>query len=157
MNSFDGSLDPKKYLDWEAGLDEYFEWYHLPEGRRIQFAQMKLTGQARIYWQNFQSSAERRHDTMVTTWAEMKGQLQEKFVPACYKLMIIDEWQDLRQGEGTISECINPFDELMIRCNLDEEPMATLAWFRAGLRTEFQRELVLQKVTSLEKAYRYTL
>ena len=47
--SFDGSLDPKKYMDWEASLDEYFDWYHLPEGRRIQFAQMKLSGQARIY------------------------------------------------------------------------------------------------------------
>ena len=157
VNSFDGSLDPKKYLDWETGLDEYFEWYHLPEGRRIQFAQMKLTGQARIYWRNFQSSAERQHDTMVTTWAEMKGRLREKFVPACYRPMIIDEWQHLRQGEGTVLEYINRFDELMIRCNLDEEPMATLARFRAGLRTEFQRELVLQEVTSLEKAYCYTL
>ena len=38
VNSFDGSLDPKKYLDWETGLDKYFEWYHLPEGQRIQFA-----------------------------------------------------------------------------------------------------------------------
>ena len=27
VHSFDGSLDPKKYMDWEAGLDEYFDWY----------------------------------------------------------------------------------------------------------------------------------
>ena len=46
VHSFDGALDPKKYMDWETGLDEYFDWYHLPEGRKIQFAQMKLTGQA---------------------------------------------------------------------------------------------------------------
>ena len=87
----------------------------------------------------------------------MKGRLREKFVPVCYRPMIIDEWQHLRQGEGTVSEYINRFDDLMIRCNLDKEPMATLARFRAGLRIEFQRELVLQEVTSLEKAYRYTL
>ena len=49
VTAFDGSLDPKKYMDWETGLDEYFDWYQLPEGRRLQFAQMKLTGQARIY------------------------------------------------------------------------------------------------------------
>ena len=94
---------------------------------------------------------------MVTTWAEMKGQLREKFVPACYRSMMINEWQRLRQGEGTVSEYISRFDDLMIRCNIDEEPMATLARFRAGLRSEFQRELVLHEVTSLEKAYRYTL
>ena len=85
---------------------------------------------------------------MVTTWAEMKGRLREKFVLACYRPMIIDEWQHLRQGEGTVADYISRFDDLMIRCNLDEEPMATLAWFRAGLR---------QEVTSVEKAYRYTL
>ena len=157
VSTFDGSLDPKKYMDWEAVLDEYFDWYQLPEGRRIQFAQMKLAGQARIYWRNLQSSAERRHDTIVTTWEEMKGHLREKFIPACYRPMIIDEWQHLRQGDGTVADYISRFDDLMIRCNLDEEPMATLARFRAGLRSEFQRELVLQEVSSLEKAYRYTL
>ena len=27
---FNGSLDPKKYMDWEVGLEEYFYWYQLP-------------------------------------------------------------------------------------------------------------------------------
>ena len=52
VTAFDGSLDPKKYMDWEAGLDEYFDWYQLPKDRRIQLAQMKLTGQGHIYWRN---------------------------------------------------------------------------------------------------------
>ena len=25
VTAFDGSLDPKRYMDWEAGLDEYFD------------------------------------------------------------------------------------------------------------------------------------
>ena len=87
----------------------------------------------------------------------MKGRLREKFVPACYRPMIIDEWQHLRQGDGSVVDYISRFDDLMIRCNLDEEPMATLARFRAGLQPEYQRELVLQEVSTLEKAYRYTL
>ena len=49
VTAFDGSLDPKKYMDCEVRLDEYFDWYQLPEGHRLQFAHMKLTGQARIY------------------------------------------------------------------------------------------------------------
>ena len=156
VSVFDGSLDPKKYMDWEVSLDEYFEWFQLPEGRRIQFAQMKLAGQARIYWRNLQATAERRREVAVTTWTEMKGRLREKYVPACYRPMIIDEWQHLQQGDGTVVEYIARFDNLMIRCNIDEEPVATLARFRAGLRSEYQRELVLHEVTTLEKAYRYT-
>ena len=70
--------------------------------------------------------------------------------------MIIDEWQHLQQGNGTVVEYIVRFDDLMIRCNIDEEPVATLARFRAGLRSEYQRELVLHEVTTLEKAYCYT-
>ena len=52
---------------------------------------------------------------------------------------------------------IAKFDDLMIRCNIDEEPMATLARFRAGLRPKFQCKLVLKEVSTLEKAYRYTI
>ena len=157
VTAFDGSLDPKRYMDWEVGLDEYFDWYQLPEGCRLQFAQMKLTGQARIYWRNLQATTERRHNPMITTWAEMKSRLGEKYIPACYRPMIIDEWQHLRQEEGTVADYIARFDDLMIRCNVDEGPMATLARFRAGLRLEYQRELVLQEVSTLEKTYRYTL
>ena len=117
---FDGSLDPKKYMDWEVGLQEYFEWFQLPENRRVQFAQMKLAGQARIYWRNLLATAERRHEPPITTWEEMKGRLRSKFVPACYRPMIIDEWQHLRQGDGTVRDYIARFDDLMIRCNIDE-------------------------------------
>ena len=157
VTAFDGSLDPKRYMDWEAGLDEYFDWYKLPEDRRIQFAQMKLTGQDRIYWRNLQATLEQRHEPMTTSWAEMKSRLREKFVPACYRHMILDEWQHLCQEEGTVADYIGRFDDLMICCNVHEEPMATLTRFRAGLRPEFQRELVLQEVSTLEKAYRYAL
>ena len=94
---------------------------------------------------------------MTTSWAEMKSRLREKFVPACYRPIILDEWQHLLQEEGMVADYIARFDDLMIRCNVDEELMATLARFRAGLRPEFQRELVLHEVSTLERAYRYAL
>ena len=149
-------LGSKKKKDWEVGLEEYFDWFQLPESRRVQFAQMKLAGQARIFWRNLQATAERRREPLVSTWEEMKSRMHGKFVPACYRSMIIDEWQHLRQGDNSVVDYIARFDDLMIRCNIDEEPVATLARFRAGLRPEYQRELVLQEITTLEKAYRLT-
>ena len=156
VTTFDGSLDPKKYMDWEVGLEKYFDWYQLPEGRRLQFAQMKLSGQAGIYWRNLQATTKRRREATITTWAEMKGRLRGKFVLDCYRPMIIDEWQHLQQGDSTVAEYIAKFDDLMIRCNVEEESVAMLARFRAGLWPEYQRELILREVTTLEKAYRYT-
>ena len=90
---------------------------------------MKLTGQARIYWCNLQATRERHHDPTITTWAEMKSRLREKYIPACYRPMIIDEWQHLRQEEGTVADYVARFDDLMIRCNVDEEPMVRLPGF----------------------------
>ena len=87
---------------------------------------------------------------MVTTWAEMKSRLRDKFVPACYRPMIIDECQHLQQGDGSVVDYIARFDDLMIRCNVDDKPVATLARFRAGLRPEYQRALVLYEVSTLE-------
>ena len=50
--SFDGTLDPIKFLDWLSEIEDYFEWYGLEDDRRVGLAKMKLLGQARTYWKN---------------------------------------------------------------------------------------------------------
>ena len=50
--SFDGILDPIKFLDWPSEIEDYFEWYGLDDARRVGLTKMKLLGQARTYWKN---------------------------------------------------------------------------------------------------------
>ena len=50
--SFDGTLDPIKFLDWLSEIEDYFEWYGLEDDRRVGLAKMKLLGQSRTYWKN---------------------------------------------------------------------------------------------------------
>ena len=50
--SFDGTIDPIKFLDWLSKIEDYFEWYGLEDDRRVGLAKMKLLGQARTYWKN---------------------------------------------------------------------------------------------------------
>ena len=47
--SFDGSLDPKVYIDWEGEIDHYFEWYDMSKERKYKFGKLKLVRQARLY------------------------------------------------------------------------------------------------------------
>ena len=47
--SFDGTLDPIKFLDWLSEIEDYFEWYGLEDDRRVGLAIIKLLGQARTY------------------------------------------------------------------------------------------------------------
>ena len=50
--SFDGTLNPIKFLDWLSEIEDYFEWYGLEDDRRVRLAKIKLLGQARTYWKN---------------------------------------------------------------------------------------------------------
>ncbi|MQL69663.1 hypothetical protein Taro_001956 [Colocasia esculenta] len=54
-SSFDGSLDKKVYLDWEARMDHYFDYFELSEPKKVRFAKMKLLGQAKTFWSNVES------------------------------------------------------------------------------------------------------
>jgi len=56
--TFDGIIDPKFFIDWMINLDCYFDWYSFTVKSRIQFARMRLTWLARIYW----TSVERVHE-----------------------------------------------------------------------------------------------
>ncbi|MDR5650907.1 hypothetical protein, partial [Staphylococcus nepalensis] len=51
VSSFDGKLDPRAFLDWLQEMDDYFEWYNMPEAQRVRFAKIKLVGSTKRYWQ----------------------------------------------------------------------------------------------------------
>ena len=52
--SFDGALDPIKFLDWISEIEDYFECHGLEDDRRVGLAKMKLLGQVRTYWKNYE-------------------------------------------------------------------------------------------------------
>ena len=83
--SFDGQLDPTKFIDWLADMDHYFEWYEMFEERRVRFAKMKLVNQAKLYWTNYESFMTRGNRAPVISWDEMKEVLKEKYVPTTYR------------------------------------------------------------------------
>ena len=60
--TFDGSLNPKVYLDWEGEMDQYFEWYDMTEERKYKFAKLRLVHQARLYWKNIERIIRQRGD-----------------------------------------------------------------------------------------------
>ena len=42
--SFDGTLNPIKFLDWLSEIEDYFEWYGLDDARCVGLAKIKLLG-----------------------------------------------------------------------------------------------------------------
>ena len=53
-------------------MDHFFEWYDMIEGRKIQYAKMKLLGQAQLYWHNVQVLIEHDRHESIETQIEME-------------------------------------------------------------------------------------
>ncbi|MQL76985.1 hypothetical protein Taro_009395 [Colocasia esculenta] len=151
--TFDGSLDPKVYLDWEASMNRYFDWMGMSDARRARFAMMKLIGQAQTYWMNVETLLEQRGQDPIESWEEMKVKLREKYLPASFRQRLIDRWQNIFQGTRSVTDYIAEFDEYLMRCGAREESAVTLSRFRKGLRPIYQHELFRQHVTTIEHAY----
>jgi len=53
----------------------------MSESWKIRFAMMKLIGQVRHYWENFERVMRYRRDEPVETWEGMKEKVRLKYVP----------------------------------------------------------------------------
>ncbi|XP_035551732.1 uncharacterized protein LOC118349895 [Juglans regia] len=134
-------------------MDRFFTWYRVPEDRRVQFASLKLTGTAQLFWESVEDLLERRHAPPVGSWEEMKCRLQEKYLPQSYRGNLLDQWNALTQGNRPVTEYVTQFDEFRMRCHIVEDEAMTLSRFRQGLKDDLRRELVLRGVTTLDYAY----
>ena len=81
---FDGSRKPKDFIDWESSMNSYFRWYHMDTDLCVKYAEMRLGGQAKIFWENEYLAAERR-GLLITTWAKMVQKLLNKYVLRQYE------------------------------------------------------------------------
>ena len=66
-------------------MDHYFEWYDMSKERRVRFGNMKLLGQAKLFWTNYERLMIRENRAPVINWEEMKEILREKYIPTTYR------------------------------------------------------------------------
>ena len=83
----------------------------------------------------------------------MKAKLREKYLPVSYHQRLLDQWHRLVQGNKSVTEYIAKFDELAMRCGIDESESMILSRFRSGLHDDVKRELYMREVWDLEQAY----
>ena len=83
----------------------------------------------------------------------MKAKLREKYLPVSYHQRLLDQWHRLTQGNKSVTEYIAKFDELAMRCGINESESVILSRFRSGLHDDVKRELYMREVRDLEQAY----
>ncbi|KAL5800191.1 hypothetical protein ACOSQ4_033075 [Xanthoceras sorbifolium] len=83
VSDFLGKLDPDAFQDWVTALKDYFDWFLVPEDRKVRFVKLKLKGPACAWWSN---------------WEEMKQRLESKYLPINYDQLIYEDMLQWKQG-----------------------------------------------------------
>ena len=77
--TFDGNVNPEKYLEWEMRLDQIFEAQTFDDERRIALATVHLTNYALLWWDNQKKTVMPWHP--IHSWEELKARFRVRWVP----------------------------------------------------------------------------
>ncbi|KAL5825106.1 hypothetical protein ACOSQ3_021169 [Xanthoceras sorbifolium] len=76
VSDFLGRLDSDAFQDWVIALEDYFDWFSVPEDRKVRFVKLKLKGPARVWWSSVEEQLRRTHQAPIIDWEEMKERLE---------------------------------------------------------------------------------
>jgi hypothetical protein len=87
-------------------MDRFSEWHNLSNNKKVRFVKMMLIGKAKSYWRDVEYCLEMRGKPPITNWVKMKQNLQEKYLPQSYRNKLLDQWNNLKQGNKSINKYI---------------------------------------------------
>ncbi|RVW70926.1 Retrovirus-related Pol polyprotein from transposon 297 [Vitis vinifera] len=154
---FYGKLNPTAFLDWIMSMEDYFDWYAMPENRKVRFVKAKLKGAARPWWHNIENQAHRTGQPPIDTWDEMMLKMKEHFLPTDYEQLMYTKLFSLKQGTKSVEEYIEEFHELSIRNQVRESDAQLAARYKAGLRMEIQLEMIAAHTYTVDDVYQLAL
>ena len=78
-------------------MDKYFCYEEVDDKKKVKFAVTRLKGHAAIWWDELQTSRERKGKPKIKQWDKMVSRLKDKFMPKYYQLSLFTQLQNLRQ------------------------------------------------------------
>ena len=84
----------------------------------------------------------------------MKYKLKDKYFLDSYKHRLLDKLHNIRQGSMSVHDYTTEFDDLTLRCEMQEDSSQVIFRYRSGLRSDIQRALFIHshKIETLEQA-----
>lgn len=118
---FEGtSHDPEVYIEWEKGVDRYFEYKGTHLDQQYKIAKVKLIKLAATWLEGIQRQRVREDRPKITTWDKLKKHLRRRYIPSNYKQQLYISWSNLRQGQKSVADYIQEGERLSVLCNIDE-------------------------------------
>src|SRR5688572_5229580 len=134
---YDGTFDPKAYIDWEIKVDNEFDEHDLSEKQKIYIASNVLTEYALLEWKRIC-----RHNKVLESWEDFKFLFRDAFIPEYYANYLLAKLDNLRQGSRTVKEYFHDFKICIMYGGLDECMEDVMCRFMRGLNSEIQTLLL---------------
>ncbi|PKU68398.1 RNA-directed DNA polymerase [Dendrobium catenatum] len=86
----------------------------------------------------------------ITSWDKMKKELQRKYLPDYYRQDLFLKLHRLQQQQRTVEEYVAEFEQLSLKCDLNEPHENTIARFIEGLQPSIANIVQLQPYWTLQ-------
>ncbi|XP_038691133.1 uncharacterized protein LOC119989586 [Tripterygium wilfordii] len=158
VSDFSGNMEPNEFKDWLTALEEYLQWYSVPDWSKVQLVKAKLKGAAKVWWLNVEEQQYRLQQPEITDWEIMKARLSKKYLPKNYRALKFRELLNLRQDRSSVDEYAHRFHDLSVRSGVTEDEEQTVTRFINGLNEEIKKHMLSMQLslTSLEEAHQLT-
>ena len=152
-------MDPTAFFNWLVAIEEYFDWYEMNDSEQVQFAKMKLTNSAKMYWKNVLQYMFSLDEPLINQWVVMKEKFQEKYIPPSYHSQLFSTMINLKQTTRSATEYSAKFEEARLRCSEFHvgDQFAICTHFVNGPRFDVQRMVKLHAPLTIEDAYQKAL
>lgn len=142
---FDGTAHPDDFIDWLSTVERVFDLREIPDHLKVKLVAIKLHKYASLWWDHVKKQRMQEGKSKVQMWVKMKKLLQTKFLPINHRQEAFLEFHVIAQLDLSVQEFITKFDQMRMRCAMDEEEEHTIARFLGGLRTEISEVVQLQQ------------
>ncbi|VFQ83161.1 unnamed protein product [Cuscuta campestris] len=155
--TFDGKDDPNDFIEWLETIERVFDYTEVPEDKKVKLVALKFRGYASTWWTNTTTKRKKDGKVSVKTWTKMRTLLKKKFTPTHYIRENFARLQHLRQGNWSVEEYNREFEELLMRCDLQENYSQTFVIYLFGLNTQIANTVELQTFENFEELTKLAL
>ncbi|XP_024021741.1 uncharacterized protein LOC112091711 [Morus notabilis] len=106
--TFEGDTDPLIVEEWRCSLEKIFDFMKLIDKEKVACAVYQMKNNARIWW----DIVKRTVHVNTLTWTGSLELLNSKYYNANILDAEMDEFQELKQGNSTVIEYAQKFDQL---------------------------------------------
>ncbi|XP_076938140.1 uncharacterized protein LOC143606166 [Bidens hawaiensis] len=151
---FEGRMQPDDFIDWLHTVERIFDLRQVPEHLKVKLVAIRLRKYASLWWEHVQNKRYREGKHKVETWEKMKRLMRSKFVPVNRKQDSFLEYHNLKQAALPVEEFIVKFEQLRMRCGIEEDEEQTIARFLGALRSDIATVVMLQQYWSFSDVCR---